>query len=132
MLLQLFLGGFPVANIGCCDPRVHESTLLIDSLKIQTPKVADPNTNLNEILVAFSSHLSGEAELTMSVQQQYTQDFLSAFNYEWENISTDARAFLSVFFEQKGSALLQEVSTRLSEFSHPSATIAYFLKQWRL
>ena len=75
-VVQLFLGGFPVANIGCCDPRVHESTLLIDSLKIQTPKVADPNTNLNEILIAFSSHLSGEAELTMSVQQQYTQDFL--------------------------------------------------------
>ena len=127
-VVQLFLGGFPAANIGCCDPRVHESTLLIDSLKIQTPKVADPNTNLNEILVAFSSHLSGEAELTMSVQQQYTQDFLSAFNYEWENISTDARAFLSVFFEQKG-ALFTGSQHSPSEFS-PSATIAYFLKQW--
>ncbi len=127
-VVQLFLGGFPVANIGCCDPRVHESTLLIDSLKIQTPKVADPNTDLNEILIAFSSHLSGEAELTMSVQQQYAQDFLSAFNYEWESISTDARAFLSIYFEQKG-ALFTGSQHRPSEFS-PPATIAYFLKQW--
>ena len=126
--VQIFLGGFPVADTGCCDPRVHDSTLLIDSFSIQPVKADVPNVDLKRVLTQFTDHLKGDTILSDAKQSQYAQDFLSAFNYKWPEIAIEARRFVTTYHDEQGP-IFDEGQRNPSNFA-PLKAVAYFLKQW--
>ena len=127
--LQLFLGGFPVVNVGCCDPSVHDSTLLIDYLRIQAPKQSNPDVNLANLLQDLTQHIQGTATLSATEVASKVQSFLTNFNYEWAPIATDAVAYLSAYETDQGLVFASGSQVEPADFG-ATQTLAYYLKQW--
>jgi hypothetical protein len=126
--LQIFAGGFPIVNTGCCDPRVHDSTLVLDFLHISAPKTLANAGEMSVLLKSMTDHINGKTILSAAELSQISQSFLVRFGGNWESISSEALEFLEAY-SAKYPPIFDRQELYPSQFS-PEKTLAFYLQKW--
>lgn len=126
--LQIFAGGFPIANIGCCDPRVHDSTLLLDYLHIMSPKTLANAGEMSALLKSMTDHINEKTILSAAELSQISQSFLTRFGGDWDSIASEAMEFLEAY-SAKYPPIFDRQELYPSQFS-PEKILAFYLQQW--
>jgi len=126
--LQIFAGGFPIADIGCCDPRVHDSTLALDYLHIMSPKTLANAGEMSVLLKSMTDHINEKTILSAAELSQISQSFLVRFGGDWDSIASEALEFLDVY-STKYPPIFDSQQLYPSQFS-PEKILAFYLQQW--
>ncbi len=126
--LQIFAGGFPIANIGCCDPRVHDSTLVLDYLHIMSPKTLANAGEMSALLKSMTDHINEKTILSAAELSQISQSFLTRFGGDWDSIASEAMEFLEAYSD-KYPPIFDRQELYPSQFS-PEKILAFYLQQW--
>ena len=126
--LQIFAGGFPIADIGCCDPRVHDSTLVLDYLHIMSPKTLANAGEMSALLKSMTDHINEKTILSAAELSQISQSFLTRFGGDWDSIASEAMEFLEAYSD-KYPPIFDRQELSPSQFS-PEKILAFYLQQW--
>ena len=126
--LQIFAGGFPIADIGCCDPRVHDSTLVLDYLHIMSPKTLANAGEMSALLKSMTDHINEKTILSAAELSQISQSFLTRFGGDWDSIASEALEFLEAYSD-KYPPIFDRRELSPSQFS-PEKILAFYLQQW--
>ena len=126
--LQIFAGGFPIADIGCCDPRVHDSTLVLDYLHIMSPKTVANAGEMSALLKSMTDHINEKTILSAAELSQISQLFLTRFGGDWDSIASEALEFLEAYSD-KYPPIFDRQGLSPSQFS-PEKILAFYLQQW--
>jgi len=126
--LQIFAGGFPIADIGCCDPRVHDSTLVLDYLHIMSPKTLANAGEMSALLKSMTDHINEKTILSAAELSQISQSFLTRFGGDWDGIASEAMEFVEAY-SAKYPPIFDRQELYPSQFS-PEKILAFYLQQW--
>ncbi len=126
--LQIFAGGFPIADIGCCDPRVHDSTLVLDYLHIMSPKTLANAGEMSALLKSMTDHINEKTILSAAELSQISQSFLTRFGGDWDGIASEAMEFIEAY-SAKYPPIFDRQELYPSQFS-PEKILAFYLQQW--
>jgi len=126
--LQIFAGGFPIANIDCCDLRVHDSTLVLDYLHIMSPKTLANAGEMSALLKSMTDHINEKTILSAAELSQISQLFLTRFGGDWDSIASEALEFLEAYSD-KYPPIFDRQELYPSQFS-PEKILAFYLQQW--
>ena len=126
--LQIFAGGFPIADIGCCDPRVHDSTLVLDYLHIMSPKTLANAGEMSALLKSMTDHINEKTILSAAELSQISQSFLTRFGGDWDGIASEAMEFVEAY-SAKYPPIFDRQELYPSQFS-PEKTLAFYLQKW--
>jgi hypothetical protein len=116
----LFIGGFPFG-----DPINQGMSLSVDKVGVQTVKVGQDSSKLNQILESVTTDVASNIPASTSL----IQEFLQTFSDDWDPIEVNAKNFLIQFFENKRAIFVTEEKLKVQDFS-PSKKLAYYLQQW--
>jgi len=129
--LQIFAGGFPIADIGCCDPRVHDSTLVLDYLHIMSPKTLANAGEMSALLKSMTDHVNEKTVLSVAELSQISQSFLIRFGGDWDSIASEALEFLEAYSAKYPPIFERYIQEEYypKNFS-PEKTLVFYLQKW--